>query len=125
MKTREIKLRKTLKRNALFSLISGLTLLIFPASIAPFMNLTNDLPMTIIGAGLVLFVMFTLFVAYQKTIRLILVKIIIIQDTLWVAGSIILLLTNPFEISNKGSFVIAIIAIAVLYFSFQQRKFSK
>lgn len=125
MKTRETKLKMTLKANALFSLISGLTLLIFSETIAFLMNLNSNLPLTIIGVGLLLFVMLILFVTYQKSINLKLVKSIIIQDILWVIGSIILLIAHPFGISLEGNIAILIVAIIVLYFAIKQRKYSK
>ena len=47
---------------------------------------------------------------------------IIVQDFLWVAGSIVLVAINPFEISKTGNSVIAIIAFVVLFMGVNQSK---
>lgn len=125
MKTREEKLKNTLKANALFSLISGLILILFSEEIAILMNLTSNLPLTIIGLGLILFVLFILFVSYKKVLNYKLVKGIILQDLLWVFGSIVLLLLMPFGISLLGNILISVIAFIVSCFAFLQYKYSK
>jgi hypothetical protein len=45
---------------------------------------------------------------------------IIIQDVLWVSGSIILLIWNPFELSPSGNIIIAAIALIVLIMGVMQ-----
>ncbi|MBA3986895.1 MAG: SRPBCC family protein [Flavobacteriales bacterium] len=47
---------------------------------------------------------------------------IIIQDFLWVIGSIALIAVNPFEISKAGNSTIAIIAFIVLFMGINQSK---
>ncbi|MBD3275991.1 MAG: hypothetical protein GF372_11805, partial [Candidatus Marinimicrobia bacterium] len=50
------------------------------------------------------------------------VLFIIIQDFLWVIGSIVLLIFQPFEISVAGNGIIAAVALVVLFMGFNQAK---
>lgn len=125
MKVRESKLRNILKANALFSLVSGLVLILFPEDTAIKMNLTNNLPLVIIGLGLILFAAIILFISYKKSLNYQFVKSIILQDLLWVLGSIILLIVMPFGISVWGNILISLIAVIVFCFAFLQYKYSK
>ena len=45
---------------------------------------------------------------------------IIIQDYAWVLGSIIILITKPFQITSTGNLIIGIIALIVLFMGIHQ-----
>ncbi|MEE9361935.1 MAG: hypothetical protein V3U92_04990 [Cellulophaga sp.] len=71
-------------------------------------------------AGLVL-IYFSLTIWYEigKQRRLA-VLWIIIQDFIWVIGSLILILLNPFKITQTGNIIIGIVAILVLFMGVNQ-----
>jgi hypothetical protein len=122
MKTSEKNLRMALKGNALFSLLSGATLLIYPRTISTIMKVENHNVYWIVGIGLLLFCSYLLFNAYKKELDLKEVKFIIIQDWVWVMGSLAIILIDPFNISHAGNWIIGIVAIAVMGFAIIQSK---
>lgn len=106
--------------NAVFSLFSGLTLIVYNEPIAQLMLLQNNLALAIIGVGLLLFAGALLFTASVKNLKPVWVKGIICMDWCWVAGSVILLILNPFEISPGGNFLIAGVGVMVSIFALWQ-----
>ena len=113
MNTQEKNLRNALKANAVFSLTSGLILILFSKNIAQLMTVSNTQVFPLIGGGLLLFVVSLVLNAYKKNISAFQVKAIIIQDWLWVVASLVLLIFNPFQISMIGNGMIAGVALVV------------
>ncbi|MBL4648239.1 MAG: hypothetical protein JKY03_00805 [Aureispira sp.] len=111
-------LQKALIGNAVFSTLSALSMLVFSATITNWFGLEERLPFLIIGGGL-LFFAGTILVEVKRQ-REKAVYWIIIQDVLWVLGSTILLLLNPFGISEIGNILITIVAFIVLIFAILQ-----
>lgn len=111
-------LQKSLGANAIFSGMCGLTLIAFHKSTANLFGLKDSTAFWITGIALIFFV-FTLILEIVKR-RPIPVLWIIIQDTLWVTGSIILLVYLPFGISNTGNIIIAVVALIVALIAFYQ-----
>lgn len=111
-------LQKALTTNAIFSSCSGLIMLFFRTPLAQLFGLEAALPFLIIGIALLIFA-FSILVEI-KWQRPKLVYNIIVQDLLWVLGSIILLLWQPFGISTTGNILIAIVAGVVLIFAVWQ-----
>lgn len=114
------KLQKALSTNAIFSVISGLALILFHNSIAKIFEVNNSNVFWVIGIGLLLFSL-SIFIEIKKQ-RPKSVKKIILQDYIWVIGSIILLIFKPFSISNIGNSTITVIALAVLFMAINQSK---
>ncbi len=111
-------IQKSLLINAVFSGISGLTLILFHNSTAKIFQLKNNSIFWIIGIVLLYF-MTTIF--YEiKTQRKIAIQWIIFQDFLWVIASLVILITNPFQISYTGNVIIGIIALIVLFMGLNQ-----
>ena len=123
MKKAEIQLRNTLKINASFSLLTGIVLLLFSQSMVDFMNLGPSLIYTVIGIGLIIFVVYLSFASMKKKINKWVIQSIIVQDFLWVIGSIYIILFNPYPITMAGSISIVIIALIVMTFALFQRKY--
>ncbi len=114
------KLQKSLRLNAIFSGISGIVLISLNKQIANLFETTTTAVFVIIG---IILLFFASTITYEiKKQRPVAVLWIIVQDFLWVAGSIILVAINPFEISKIGNTVIAIIAIVVLFMCINQSK---
>lgn len=107
-----------LATNAAFSFLSGLILTIFPKYLAGVFAASTHIPFLLIGVGL-LFFAYTIWIELkpQRSHKVI---AIIIQDLLWVAGSIIILIWKPLPISTVGYSIIGWIAGLVLLFSVLQ-----
>ena len=116
----ENQLRSTLKGNALFSLGSGLSLILFSDQIMAFLAITSTFPLKLIGFGLLFFVLFLTYVAYKNKLNKSLVYTIIAQDIAWVITSIIILIFDAFAISFPGKSVMFLIAMIVSVFALRQ-----
>lgn len=122
MKNPEKNLRFALKINAAFSLTSGLTLIIFTESIALLMDVAHSLVLLFVGVGLIAFAGSVFYNATKRDISAQQVKFIIVQDWAWIAGSAVLLVFNPFEISFAGNIAIGVVAVVVMAFAVAQSK---
>lgn len=118
------ELQKALKYNAIFSSMSGLIMILFSNQIAQLFGTSNNSVFWIVG---LILIYFTITIWYEiRKQRKIAVLWIIIQDFLWVMGSIILILLNPFDITSLGNLIIGIIASIVLLMGLNQtRAFNK
>ena len=122
MRKAEKKLRAVLKGNALFSLASGLSLLLFSKKLGAIMNVQNADVLHYIGIALLIFVALLLYNAFKSKINKTLIKSIIVQDWAWVLGSLVLLVLNPFQISTTGNILIALVALIVMSFAMLQQR---
>ena len=111
-------LQKALTGNAVFSTLSALILLIFSTTMTDLFGLKEQFPFLIIGVVLLLFAGTIVFEIKQQRKKP--VYWIIIQDILWVLGSVVLLFLQPFGISTAGNILIAIVAFVVLVFAILQ-----
>lgn len=118
-------LKSTLFSNALFSFTSGLVLAIFNSTIAKILGIDNSSITLIIGIALLLFGITVVITALGKPIKPILVKTIIFQDWVWVAGSSVIVLFNLFDLSSFGYWLISIVAVIVATFAVFQKKYLK
>ncbi len=117
------KLKNTLLINALFSMISGGIAYLFSTKISFWMNIENDFILQILGIGLILFGGFVLSQAFAKKANYLLIKSIIIQDWIWVFGSIGIIVFQLFNLSTNGYLLIGIIAIVVANFAIFQKRY--
>ena len=116
-------LRYTLIANSIFSAVSGIVLFFFDQFFTSFFAIEYDFYQT--GISLVLFSLLVLYTGLRSQINNILVWIIITMDILWVAGSIILLL-SPVILSAGGNWSVIIVAVFVADFAlFQYRGLRK
>ncbi|MEQ8303037.1 MAG: SRPBCC family protein [Cyclobacteriaceae bacterium] len=114
------QLQKSLLVNALFSGISGIALVAINRPIANLFGISNTSVFWIIGVALV---SFSVTIIYQiQRQNLIGVLAIILQDYLWVLGSMVLLVAQPFEILRTGNVIIAVIALVVFLMAINQAK---
>ena len=112
-------LRYTLIANSIFSAISGVVLILFDQFFVSFFAIEYDFSQT--GISLALFSVLVLYTGLRSQINNVLVWIIITMDILWVAGSVILLL-SPVNLSAGGSWSVIIVAIFVADFALFQYK---
>jgi ribosome-associated toxin RatA of RatAB toxin-antitoxin module len=114
------QLQKSLQLNALFSGFSGILLVAAHRNIASLFDTPNALVFQVIGAALIFFSLIIFFEIKRQNILGVL--LIVIQDLLWVLGSGILLILQPFEISKSGNAIISAIALIVLLMAINQAK---
>ncbi len=113
------ELQKALKVNALFSSISGIIMILFNHQIAYLFGITNNTVFWVVGLILIYFAI-TIWYEIRKQRRTA-VLWIIIQDYTWVAGSLVLIIINPFQITQIGNIIIGLIALIVLYMGINQK----
>lgn len=114
MKTSERNLRMALKANSVFSLMSGILLLLFTKDIAELMNIDNHYVLVVVGVGMLLFFVSLIYNSTKIEISTLQVNFIIAQDYAWVIGSIALLVIDLYNISQSGNMIIGIVAIIVM-----------
>ena len=111
-------LQKTLAANATFSTFSGTLLAVFPDKFTEIFEVENTLVFRILGVILLFFAGFVFSQVKEHNDNL--VKFIISQDFLWVVGSALLLLLQPFGISTSGNYMIGGVAALVFLFALGQ-----
>lgn len=111
-------LQKALTANASCSSLSGLIMIVAHQQLANLFQVNNAMPFWIIGILLLFFAATIVIEIKQQRIKA--VWWIIIQDLLWVAGSIILLLLQPWDISTIGNVMIGGMAALVFFFAYWQ-----
>ena len=114
--------RAPLVANALFSTVCSLVLLTAHAQLGQFMGLAGSKILFIIGLGLLPFIGLLLFTAFKQEAHYKLIMSIVIQDWLWVAGSAVLIIFNPFDVRPIGLVLIAVVALFVAMFAILQRR---
>lgn len=112
------KLQKALRVNTLFSSISGIIMILLNRQIANLFGTENNTVFLIVGLILIYFAI-TIWYEITKQ-RKLAVLWIILQDFIWVFGSMILIIFNPFQITEVGNSIIGSIAIIVLYMGINQ-----
>lgn len=111
-------LKNALMGNAIFSAFSGSTLILFHAKTSRLFGLEDGTVFWVIGFALLFF---AATVWYESSrLRPPFVRWIVVQDVLWVLGSLILLIFKPLEISALGNFLIAAVALFVAFFGWRQ-----
>lgn len=114
------KLKKYLIINSLFSGISGLILMFFSKQINLIFNIINNLVFPLIGTCLALFSIFVYVVWKKYYSNKLLINIISLLDLIWVIGSVIIIVTNPFQISKFGIIIIGTVAVWISFLCYQQ-----
>lgn len=114
------QLQKSFQLNALFSGLSGILLLVAHRYVANLFQAPITSVFWITGLALMFFSLFIVFeIRRQNPLGAL---IIILQDFLWVLGSMFFLIVQPFEISRTGNGIIAAIALIVLFMAMHQAK---
>ncbi len=105
------KLQIALTLNVIFSSISWGILLFFSIAVAVSFDVAASKPFWIIGIALLFFAATLVYEIIQQNPLQVLW--FIIQDFMWVIGSSILILFNPFSISSLGLWIIQEYAFVV------------
>ena len=107
-------LRTALKGNAIFSILSGLTLILFNTFFQTLF--ATDLSLWILGLALLFFAGQVLYTALRKSLVKKEVVSIIVMDILWVIGSVVLLIAVP-GIPTMGKWIVILVALFIADFA--------
>lgn len=113
-------LKTVLYENSAFSFVSGLLMVSMPYTVADFMGVESATAFQILGVLLFIWAADVFFVARQNPLNLTFAWLIIGGDLLWVIGSAVVLLLNPFDFSTEGNWATLIIADIVMVFAIAQ-----
>ena len=111
-------LRKPLMGNALFSTLSGLTILFAPGWVLRILGLSKDVSLPILGLGLLVFAATLVINARRQQVKTSDAWIAVLMDVAWVLGSYVLIFIVPF--STEGKWVVGLVAELVLGFAVLQ-----
>jgi hypothetical protein len=111
-------LRKALIGNALFSTVSGLTILFAQGWVLRILGLPSSVNLLVLGAGLIVFAVTLVINARKQQVKKSDAWIAVCMDVAWVIGSYVLIFIVPF--STEGKWVVAVVAEAVLVFAVLQ-----
>ena len=111
-------LRKALLGNALFSTLSGLTILLAQGWVLRTLGLPSTVNLLILGAGLIVFAVTLVINARKQPVKKSDAWVAVLMDLAWVVGSYALIFLVPF--STKGKWVVGIVAELVLLFAVLQ-----
>lgn len=111
-------MKKALGINAIFSGTSGIILILFQSQFSKIFAIEARTPFWAVGTALIYFSLTILYEMKSRNRNRILW--IIIQDLLWVCGSVYILMARPFSISQMGNYLIGAVAIVVLFMAVSQ-----
>ena len=111
-------LRKALMGNALFSTLSGLTILLAQGWVLRILGLASSVNLLILGAGLIVFAITLVVNARKQQVKKSDAWIAVLMDVAWVLGSYLLIFIVPF--STEGKWVVGVVAELVLAFAVLQ-----
>ena len=100
-------------------------MLVFSSGLNSFFNVQNEYVFSIIGLNLIVFSVFVWFVSRKQLTNKILITLISGLDTLWVLGSLIIILFGLFDLSRNGNILIGIVAVWIGFLGYKQFKNNK
>jgi hypothetical protein len=105
-------LRQSLRGNALFSTVSGLTFLVANTAIAEFLGGLQSLIVAAVGGQLLIFAGVLVWLASRSEISRQMVIGVIVADILWVVGTIVIVYAELF--TRNGGVLATVLAGVVL-----------
>lgn len=114
-KTRSYFLRRALLANGVFSLLSGIILIVAAKPLSELFGVAMPLVLIATGGSLLVYAAALLRNALQKEVCQTEAFVAVVLDAAWVAGSAVLIFSGL--LSTTGSWTVAIVAGIVLLFS--------
>jgi hypothetical protein len=111
-------LRMALLGNAIFSTMSGLTLLAAEKPVVQILGLPGGTQLFSLGVGLLVFALILVLFARKAPIKTSNAWIVVILDVAWIIGSYVVLFVAP--LSASGKWVVGVVAEVVLIFALVQ-----
>ncbi|NJN83022.1 MAG: hypothetical protein HC802_12570 [Caldilineaceae bacterium] len=109
--------RNVLRANAIFSVVSGLLLLLGATQVVEWLGLAGDSAVLILrtmGAGLLFFAAYVGWVASRRPINRTALKLIAALDALWILLSALLLVSGALGLTSTGNWIVFLVADMVL-----------
>ncbi|HKV81315.1 MAG TPA: hypothetical protein VJP02_24420 [Candidatus Sulfotelmatobacter sp.] len=111
-------LKKALTGNAMFSVVSGVVILLANRWLVKFLGLPDNVSLAVVGISLIVYAALLLLSASRPRIRIPDAWVAVIMDVAWVVSSYAVILLVPFSVGGK--WVIALVAELVLAFAILQ-----
>jgi hypothetical protein len=111
-------LRKSLRGNAIFSILSGLTFVAASGTVAQIVGAVTPIEVVVVGAQLLLFAGALLFLASRPEVSARLAIGVIVADLLWVIGTIGVVYAEL--LTSSGAVLVIVIADIVLLMAILQ-----
>ena len=111
-------LKKALAGNAVFSIVSGVAILIANRWLVKFLGLPQTVSLAILGVSLIVYAALLWLSARRPKIKITDAWPAVIMDGAWVVGSYLIIFLVPFSVGGK--WVIALVAEVVLAFAILQ-----
>jgi hypothetical protein len=111
-------LKKALTGNALFSVISGIAILIANRWLVKFLGLPDKVSLVLLGISLIVYAVLLWLNARKARIKITGAWVAIVMDVVWVVGSYALIVVVPFSVGGKWA--VAVVAELVLAFAVLQ-----
>lgn len=111
-------LKKALAGNAIFSILSGVAILLANRWLVHFLGLPHKVSLAILGVSLIVYAGILWLNARRPKIKILDAWIAVIMDAIWGAGSYVLIFVVPFSVAGKWT--VALIAELVLVFAILQ-----
>jgi hypothetical protein len=111
-------LRKALIGNAVFSTLSGVTILFAQGWVLRILGLSKDVSLAILGFGLLVFAVTLVINARRQQVKTSDAWIVVLMDLAWVLGSYVLIFVVPFSI--EGKWVVGVLAELASVFALLQ-----
>ena len=114
-------LRYALRSNGIFSLTSGTIMTVLAVTVANnWLGIDHVWPIRAIGIGLLFFAGSLFYDASRPQLNLAKAEFTIVQDVLWVIGSIIIVVFDPVDLSTDGQRLVGAVALVVAFFAIIQ-----
>ena len=110
--------KKALTGNAVFSVVSGLAILVANRWLVKFLGLPDKVSLAILGVSLIVYAAILWLNARRPKIKTTDAWIAVIMDAVWVIGSYVLIFVVPFSVGGK--WVVALLAELVMAFAILQ-----
>ena len=111
-------LKKALSGNAVFSVVSGVAILLANRWLVRFLGLPEKVSLSILGVVLIVYAAVLWYEAHRATIKIADAWAAVIMDATWVVGSYALIFVVPFSVGGKWA--VALVAEVVLVFAMLQ-----
>jgi hypothetical protein len=108
-----ITLQNVLRVNAASSGATGILLIMFSDKTKELFDASIAWPFFEVGIFLIAFASIVFYVSNSKPITQLGIRIVLTLDSLWVAGSLVLIVIDPFNISFVGNALIGAVALWV------------
>lgn len=118
IKSQFSNIRPILYANAIFCGVSGLAFTLASKPVAAFLSIASSSGLLLaLGIGLMVYADVVYIFAKKEKVSKGFVLFVIIADSLWVLGSILLLVTNWIPFTLEGKWAVGIIAVIVDLFA--------